>query len=1183
MYLSKIDIVGFKSFANKIHLKFDTGITAIVGPNGCGKTNVVDAIRWVLGEQKPTTLRSDKMEDVIFNGTKNRKQISFADVSLTIENTKGILPIEYSEVKITRRVYRSGDSEYLLNDTVCRLKDIRDLFMDTGMGSDAYSVIELKMVETILSDRTDDRRRLFEEAAGVTKYKQRRKEAIRKLETTQIDLVRVNDIVKEIQKAVNSLERQAKKAEQYNEITKSLREIEIEVIQREFTSFQNKIVPLQNELSGTLTQKNKIDSTLSQQEALLDVMREELTQLESKTLLSSEEIQRLQEHLNNLQKQQLSATERKTFLNSSIERYEKDKVELTEQLSNIGITLEAIQNSISTLENEKLESENSYKIKKSEYDVFAKQLEVKRSELNAAQNNVIKLIEKISLKRQELERLKTRIENMQGRIQLAEEENQSYENTISANRNLIAELTSQDKEFRQQFAEQQVTFNQSENKFEKYQIEISESRQQHVNLVGKLERVRSRAEFLQKLIEDNEGLSEGSRHLLHDSDWHNKIPTTVINAISTSPKYRHAIETAIGSMAGYLIVDSVSDAISAGEYLKKEKKGKATFICLDRIPNNKFDNKSISEKGAINYAIELITVDEKYSSLLKLLLGDTLIVETIEQAQKILANQNISQCVTIDGEVVTKNGLYKLGSQRKDEGSFIDKKNQLDEVLLEVKSIDKEIHKIEQLISSREAEVKQIDLKQLREIVKETEQKMTSVEMKIAQVEYERKRIEEAQKRNITEIKKQNSEISELQKEYEIIIPKITELESERSEVDQQAGAVRSELDSLEVIASEMNRNVENAKIILLQAENKLTTVQREIEFNKSSSDTIKSTLNQREIDITEGIKEIQLKDEQLIIIESALTLQQEEFMIVVEEKKQLDKQYVSKRNKMHEVELTLKDERRLHESSLTLSYELELKIAELKLKSENLRERAKEDFELILEIKIYPSDDNYSIEDESKKISEMKEKIKSLGPINFAAFDEYSSEKERLDFIFTQHHDLQESEKTLLQTIDEINTTAQQKFLTTFEVIRDNFILTFKGLFDEGDECDLRLEKDIDPLEAKIEIVAKPRGKRPTSIDLLSGGEKTLTAIALLFAIYLVKPSPFCILDEVDAPLDDANIDRFSKIIKKFSENTQFIIVTHNKRTMECANAMYGITMEEEGVSKLVSVKFEKETTKVN
>ncbi|MDA0987294.1 MAG: chromosome segregation protein SMC [Bacteroidetes bacterium] len=1183
MYLSKIDIVGFKSFANKTNLKFDSGITAIVGPNGCGKTNIVDALRWVLGEQKPTTLRSDKMEDVIFNGTKNRKPISAADVSLTIENTKGILPIEYSEVKITRRVYRSGESEYLLNDTLCRLKDIRDLFMDTGMGSDAYSVIELKMVETILSDRADDRRRLFEEAAGVTKYKHRRKEAIRKLESTQQDLVRVNDIVKEIQKAVNSLERQAKKAEQYNLISKELREVESDVIQREYTIFQNKIIPLEQELHTAKSEKNKIDSVLEEQEVLLDSMRLELTNLETKTLESSEEIQRIQEHLNKLQKQEISSNERKNFLTTSIERYHKDKIDLSEQLKNIEVNLVEVQNSIPIFESDKVEADKNYKIKKAEYENFSKQLDSKRNEFNEAQNQVIKLLEVISSKRQELERIKTRIENMQGRIQLAEEENQNYNKSIQTNKNLIVDLTSRDKELRKQFAQKQVEYSNFEKNSEQLLEETSSKKINHLSQVRKLERIRSRAEFLTKLIEDNEGLSEGSRYLLHASEWKNKIPTTVVDAIKTSSKYRNAIEASIGSMAGFLIVDSFNDAINAGEYLRKEKLGKATFICLDRLPSYKSSQKQISETGVVDYANNLITIENKYSQLFNIILGNTLIVEKIEHAQKIISNSEINQCVTLDGEIVTKNGLYKLGSQNNDSVSFIDKKNQLDEINSEVKNLEKEIHQLEDAISKNDFEINKIDLKKLRENVKETEAEMTSVEMKIAQLEFEKKRIEEAFKNNIAEIEKQKEEILKLEKESAKILPTIDQLEFERSEIDQKAGAIRSELEALEIEAAELNQFVEDAKVILLNTENKLANTKKEIEYNKKSIDSINTTIKQRDVDIVEAEKEISLKLEELATIESALAMQQEEFEKVAEEKKQIDKVYNSKRNKMHEVELNIKDERRLHDTSLGKTHELEIKIAELKLKSDNLKQRALSDFELILELKSFPNEDNFNLEEANKIISEMKEKLKSLGPINFAAFDEYSSEKERLDFILVQRHDLQESEKTLVQTIDEINTTAQQKFFDTFSIIRENFITTFKGLFDEGDECDLRLEKDVDPLEAKIEIVAKPRGKRPTSIDLLSGGEKTLTAIALLFAIYLVKPSPFCILDEVDAPLDDANIDRFAKIIKKFSENTQFIIVTHNKRTMESANAMYGVTMEEDGVSKLVSVKFEKEISTLN
>ncbi len=379
MYLSKLEVVGFKSFANKVHLKFDSGITAIVGPNGCGKTNVVDAIRWALGEQRPSTLRSDKMEDVIFNGTKNRKPIGMADVSLTIENTKGILPTEYSEVTVTRRVYRSGESEYYLNKTLCRLKDIKDLFMDTGMGSDAYSVIELKMVETILSDRTDERRRLFEEAAGVTKYKHRRKEAYRKLETVQQDLVRVNDVVKEVQKAVNSLERQAQKAEKYNALSKDLRALDVDLLEREYAAFSGKIEPLKRELEGARTEKERIDSELSNKETLLDLLRKELEDLESKLTAAQSDVAEQQQRINGVQQMRISSTERKKSLVVSIERYEKDKIELHRQQEELRERSKELRASIEQTHEKVDSAERHYAEKKEELDAFTIQLDAKES------------------------------------------------------------------------------------------------------------------------------------------------------------------------------------------------------------------------------------------------------------------------------------------------------------------------------------------------------------------------------------------------------------------------------------------------------------------------------------------------------------------------------------------------------------------------------------------------------------------------------------------------------------------------------------------------------------------------------------------------------------------------------------------------------------------------------------
>jgi chromosome segregation protein len=1179
MYLSKLEIFGFKSFANKVNLTFDIGLTAIVGPNGCGKTNVVDAIRWALGEQKPSRLRSDKMEDVIFNGTKNRKPVGLAEVSLTIENTRGILPSDYKEVTITRRVFRSGESEYYMNKTLCRLKDIKDLFMDTGMGSDAYSVIELKMIETILSDKADERRRLFEEAAGVTKYKVRRKETFTKLDHVQQDLNRVNDIVKEVQKAVNSLERQANKAEQFNALSSQLREKEILLLEREYADLLGSIGPLREKLSSASDEKQKISDELSAEETTLDDLRDELTRLEEQLNDVQLELNEHQQKINLAQQARVKTSERNSALEESIVRYEREKKELQEQIRDLNARAAELTAAIDAVHAQVTTATALYTAKKEELDSFTLQLDEKKEEVKAKQDHVIGLLHQLSSKRNDYERTKARLENINGRLEYSGEENDAYAQDIAKNTELVTTLTAQDRELRRHFAEAEIKASDADRKKQSLRNEIADLRNKEFDLRSAIERKRSRREFLQGLVESHEGFSEGAKYLLGNAEWKQMMLSTVADVFATDADYRIAIETALGEMAGYIVVNTIDDAHRGVEMLRKENKGRATFICLQSIPDIRDEHSADAGKGVIGRAADLVTCDGRYLRLRDFLLSNTVLVKDVATASAMISRHASMKCVTLDGESVTGAGVLRGGSIRVEDGGMIGKKGQIEELERELSETRKDLQDVRAAIESKESSVAGMDLKPLLDDVKKIEQQMTSVEMRIAQVEYEKKRMIENVERNAAENKRLHDEAGGLNGTLKALQPEIEGLEKEKSRAEQQSGAAASELETMEVMWNEFSKVAADAQLEMLRLENEEKNAARELEYTAATIANITNTLSQRGIDITAAQDEIVRLQSTLVSNASELETLDVRLKEIVERKKSVQSLFNTKRNTAHDIELKLKDARRLHDTSLSRSHELEMRISELTMKAHNLVARAKEEFEYALELKEFPADDPFNRDEEHQEAAGIKEKIRSLGAVNFAAFDEFKTESERLSFITTQRADLIESEATLLQTIDEINTTAQREFLSTFEKIRENFITTFKGLFDEGDECDLQLEKDVDPLEARIEITAKPRGKRPTSIDLLSGGEKTLTAIALLFAIYLVKPSPFCILDEVDAPLDDSNIDRFSRIIRKFSDNTQFIIVTHNKRTMEAANAMYGVTMEEPGVSKLVSVRFNENT----
>ncbi|MGB2868501.1 MAG: chromosome segregation protein SMC [Bacteroidota bacterium] len=1181
MYLSKLEIFGFKSFAQKVNLDFDSGLTGIVGPNGCGKTNVVDALRWALGEQRPTTLRSDKMEDVIFNGTKSRKPLNVAEVSITIENTKGILPTEYSEVTITRRVFRSGESEYYINKTLCRLKDIRDLFMDTGMGSDAYSVIELKMVESILSDSSDERRRLFEESAGVTKYKHRRKEAYRRLESVRLDLTRVNDIVREVEKAVKSLERQAQRAERYNELVKQLQGLETDLMEREYSSVVSKIAPLREQLSIAVTEKNRIDVEVRQEEALLDVLRTELQELEDQLTAAQNDLSEHQSRIHQFEQKQATTAERRRSLVANIERFEREKIDFQKQRQELKNKQTELFRGLEAVREKVGAAEEDHKKKKRELDEFEIQLNAKKTELKSGQDQVLALLHQMSELRNTEGQSKARIENIRGRIGYTTEENGIYGQDIDNNSELIGKLTAENKELRRAFAEAEVRTHQMEDYKRKLQDEVEALHHRELEVRGEIERKEARIDFLKGLVESFDGYSEGARYLITSNEWNSDIQTTVGEALTTDPRYRIAVETALGEAAGYVVVDNVERAYAAMDFLKRNQKGKATFICLNRLPHISNHRIALQDEGVVGWMSSLIEFDGRYEALFNFLFDETLLVNDVAAANRLVAVYPNMRCVTLEGEVITGKGVVRGGSLRQDEGGHISKKSQLEELTEELRRLKERHEKLKEEMEKKAEELEGVNLRKLTDDARALEQQKTSVEVRIAQLEFEKKRALENIDRNRTETNKLNSEIETLNAELRTLIPSLERVERTKAESERQVGVLTSELETMEALGNEYARVTNEANVRVLSLKSEEQRIQQSIDYTSSNLDSVAALFDQRSAEVTASREEIDRIAFEARDLETDLSLSRQEFESLLERKKSVDKDYGAKRGRMHEIEMKLKDERLKQEGSLQAAHDLEIKVQELTMKAENLKSRAKDELDLELQLKEYPDGDQYDFNTAREEVRVLKDKIRNLGAVNFAAFDEYKSEKERLDFVVAQRDDLQESEKTLVATIDEINTTAQKQFSATFELIRDNFIATFKGLFDEGDECDLRLEDGVDPLEARIEIIAKPRGKRPTSIDLLSGGEKTLTAIALLFAIYLVKPSPFCILDEVDAPLDDSNIDRFTRILRKFSDNTQFIVVTHNKRTMEATNALYGVTMEEEGISKLVSVKFDTQVEK--
>ncbi|MBM4165782.1 MAG: chromosome segregation protein SMC [Ignavibacteria bacterium] len=1173
MYLSQLEIFGFKSFAQKVRLRFDDGITAIVGPNGCGKTNIVDAIRWTLGEQRTSTLRSSKMEDVIFNGTKSRKPLGFTEASLTIENTKGILPSDYSEVTITRRMYRSGESEYLLNKSLCRLKDILNLFMDTGMGANAYSVIELKMVETILSDRTDERRRLFEEAAGVTKYKHSRKIASRKLEDVQNDLLRVNDIIKEVQSTVNSLHRQAKKAERFHELKTLLQQFERNFLELEFNTALYELSPLELQLERVRSEKITIDASLQTEEQNIDAILQSSRSLEHNLASVSNNVQRIRDELHSLEERKVLATERSSSLEQNILRFQNEQQSLEVQKRQSEEKSTSLDEQQSILEMKLLKAKEfsesvSMELKHIEREeIAAKQI------LQSANDSLFDALRTTTTKQTELEKFNTQMRAAEQHQERLEKHIEQYSQKVASLNDLYKELTTRAHELRFKFSEAEHSFFEKENIRAGVQKELEQLQRNVIDTEHAIHQRQSRIDFLKGLVERNEGLSEGAKFLLSHEQWKTQL-MPLAELIRTSDEYRVAVDTVMGDAREFLVAKTESDVERAIEILWNEHKGKVTFVCLDKI--QPFHPTFAGESRNILNNIEC---DETIRSVVALLLGDVFVVNDILEAKELFEEFPTIRCVSKDGQLITQNGFRRGGSLRQEEGVLIGKQSQIDALQNEVVKFLQEKNELQRLLGMKEQNVASFDMKAMHDEVKEIERELAQTETRIAQVAFEKKHAEDARENTISERERLRVDIQRLEETIWKLQRELEILEEHKTEKEASVIEARHFLSQREHERQRHAEKTQHANISLVELEGERKNMLLEMKHCKQTIAEAVVLLQRAAQEMHAAKKEVQTQAKEMQNVADEWERTHLRFVAAEQEKSVLEVEYHRTRKILEERESSVKEQRRLHEYSLSSVHELELAIAEKKLHIEHLKERARNELSVELAIKTF-SEEEPSVEILREEIQKANEKLTSLGSVNFEAFEQYGVEKERHDFLMKQRDDLLASEKTLKETIQEINATAQEKFLSTFTKIRENFISIFKTLFDEGDESDLHLEENTDVLECGIAIVAKPRGKRPTSVDLLSGGEKTLTAIALLFAIYLVKPSPFCILDEVDAPLDDLNIDRFTRLLKKFSDNTQFIVVTHNKRTMEAANTLYGVTMEEDGISKIVAVKFQSENT---
>ena len=1153
------------------------GITGIVGPNGCGKSNIVDAIRWVMGEQKSGALRSEVMGNVIFNGTATAKPVGMAEVSLKIENTKNILPVDYSEVIITRRLFRSGESQYLLNGNNCRLKDILDLFMDTGAGPHTYSVIELPQVERILNGKEDERRHIFEEAAGITKYKLRRKATFRKLESTEKDLIRIEDIMSEVEKNVRSLRRQVAKAERYQEFAVEMRDLEIKLAKNEYSAILTELEPAETKLDLIRDEREGASSSLASQDAEYESTRARLLDIEKKLLENQRTVADLNRDVQKFEERILVNKERiRSLQESSVrssqerERFDAHLIELQTQFSQTQLLAQEAERDLA-------EKHAEYEKVNGEYQAVRIQYESKRALAKEAETQVLRITEELSRKQNEGERLKATEENLSRRIQQLETESVKDDaraaelaEIIQKTREEEARLVDALAKKKQRLAEISRLEEEAKRLFEALQKSETQDR-------NRIEVLGHQAELVRRLIDNYEDYPAGVRFLATLKKEGFATHGPLANIIRVENQHRSAIAAALGDAATYLVVEESSAAFSGIGLLREEKRGIVTFVPRLEVGDSLRERPALSDLGVVGWADELVNCDAQFQAMVRQVLGHFLVVQDLQTAHRVFAQlrgQSFS-VVTLTGEVLGHSGFIRGGVLSKNQSDFVGRQEQLAVLVQEIEKLQQASEARLIQLAQRETDVQEnkIEAENLRKEIQESEQALGLLRIQLGRQTFEEQALTESRANREAEKQRLMGEVNQLGHNLELQNLGAGDLQARRQENAQKAAVLTEEIKAIEQSVNLVAVQNQELGVQVARQQSDYEAMRRESDaLHRQIVETealIKARVDEAARAAAE-VQELSAVNETYGQDVEKLQARRLEAQAVLEE---LEEQQYQANIRVAEAEKLIRASRGKFDVLSESAHQIELRVSELKLRAENLRARLWSEYEHKLQRQ--PAAEDVNVDEARQRVELLRDRIKEVGPVNLLALKEFEQEKERLDFLQTQRDDLIKARKNLTDTIEIINTTARAKFLETFEQVQKNFAEVFSKFF-AGGRASLVMQETADPLEAEIEILATPGGKKPAALTLLSGGEKSLTAISLLFAIYLVKPSPFCIFDEVDAPLDDQNVQRFTHALRDFSTNTQFIIVTHNKLTMRAADQLYGITMEEQGISKVVSVRFD-------
>jgi len=1178
MRLSSLEIKGFKSFGDRVIIHFDKGVTSVVGPNGSGKSNVVDAMRWVLGEQKMRMLRSEKMENIIFNGTKTRKPANLAEVSLTFVNDKGILPVEFTTVCVTRRLYRSGDSEYLLNGVTCRLKDITDLFLNTGIGSDTYSIIELKMVDDIINDRHNTIKMLLEEAAGISKYKIRKKQTLQKLEETDADLNRVNDLLFEIEKSLKQLEYQAKKTEKYYRLKEEYKVVSTALawfLMRDFTSTIKELTEKEQKQSEEKNTLGRQLENLEQQLSEIKIVSEERQQ-------ALGDVQKLLNEklflINKYENEHKGRIEKLNYLNEKKLQLEKQSSSEQAQAIDIEKQIEQAEKEKSIEEVKTKELENEIQSLKSELETSRKNYDQSVDELRQLNLHILQVRQSVNDHETFIAVRQTRINSLNDQMKRLGEQIEKDKTSLQ---NLEGELSGhavkKDQAEKESHDKKQLNL-QLDSEIAQHENAVKELREKLADERRSYEVKNNEYQLTRNLAEKMEGFPESIKYLKKNSDAFKDIPL-LSDIINCDEQFKVAIENYLEPFLNHFIVQSSEQAWNGLNKLNTEGKGRAHFFILDSFTS--YQQTSTHQIEGCIAASTVIENDGRFQSLMNYLLANVYIAQNNDVATH--ANQNEIDGKIIlspDGKFYRQRYAISGGSVGSYDGKRTGRLKHLEKLLAEIQQHQQqtevlkiELQQTEELLSAGKTQATEN-----RKIISLTDSELSKAVLNIntllskkdfitSNCESNEKNLQKLQEElQLTQEQKNNAPgfSSMSLDEMKINLQKLTDQQREKQN---QSG-------QLQKVSQDASNAFNQKNITFLQQQNKVQNIIREIGYKNNQVVSLRSSVEKIKTEIEQLHEQINDTAQAGNSSETDLKTQVEEKVLLESRLGESEKNYFEAKGKIDQFDKQIAETRRKREMADELMHALHNEVSDVNLKMTSLKERLSVEFSLEVEdIVSQEANPEWNEEDLKVRNEKLGGQLKNFGPINPMALDSFKEIKERYDFIIKEQDDLKKAKDALLQTIAEIDNSAKEKFSEVFNQVRNNFINVFRSLFTADDNCDMILADTGNPLESDIEIIAQPKGKKPLSIQQLSGGERTLTATALLFGLYLVKPAPFCIFDEVDAPLDDNNIDKFNNIIKKFSKDSQFIIITHNKKTMAATDIIYGITMNEPGVTAVVPV----------